>query len=105
VGRPAGVFLSDGSLLVLIALATGPKHGYAIQSDVREFSGVELGPGTLYVILPRLERDGLIEPLAPEGRRRPYRITDSGRDLLHRELNQARSLSKVGLRRLEEAEA
>jgi DNA-binding PadR family transcriptional regulator len=105
VGRPAGTFLSDGSLLVLIALATGPKHGYAIQTDIREFSAVELGPGTLYVILPRLERDGLIEPLPAEGRRRPYRITGSGRELLQAELNQAGSLSKVGLRRLEEAES
>jgi DNA-binding PadR family transcriptional regulator len=92
-------------MLVLIALATGPKHGYAIQNDIRDFSAVELGPGTMYVILPRLERDGLIEPLPAEGRRRPYRITDRGRDLLHAELKLTRSLSGVGLRRLDEAEA
>lgn len=90
-------------MLVLISLASGPKHGYAIQTDVAAFSGTELGPGTLYVILPRLERDGLIEPLSAEGRRRPYRITRGGREVLRRELTQARTLSGVGLRRLEEA--
>lgn len=105
MARPASGFLSDGSLLVLIALASGPKHGYAIQTDISDFSGVELGPGTLYVILPRLERDRLVEPLTPDGRRRPYRITARGRQALHGELSQARTLSRVGLQRLEEAEA
>lgn len=97
--------MSDGSLLVLISLATGPKHGYAIQRDVAAFSGVDLGPGTLYVILPRLEREGLVDPLPADGRRRPYRITDHGRSMLEGELNQARTLSGVGLRRLQEAQA
>jgi len=102
MGRPTSGFLSDGSLLVLIALAKGPKHGYAIQQDVADFSGVDLGPGSLYVILPRLERDGLVEPLPADGRRRPYRLTDPGRRALEAELTQARTLSRVGLRRLQE---
>lgn len=103
MARPTTGFLSDGSLLVLISLAAGPKHGYAIQRDVAEFSGVDVGPGTLYVILPRLEREGFVRPLPAEGRRRPYRITGHGRETLEAELNQARALSGVGLRRLEEA--
>lgn len=103
MARPTAGFLSDGSLLVLISLATGPKHGYAIQRDVEEFSGVSLGPGTLYVILPRLERDGLVRPLPVEGRRRPYRITEEGREILEGELRQTRALSGEGLRRLGEA--
>lgn len=37
-----------------------------------------LGPGTLYGAITRLERRGLIEPLAGEDRRRPYRITSEG---------------------------
>lgn len=105
MARPTSGFLSDGSLLVLISLATGPKHGYAIQRDVAAFSGVELGPGTLYTVLPRLEREGLVRPLPAEGRRRPYRITSRGREVLANELNQARTLSGVGLRRLEEGRA
>src|ERR1035437_9789417 len=64
----------EPSLLVLISLSNGPKHGYAIQSDVRSFAGVNLGAGTLYAVLPRLERMGLIEALPTEDRRRPYRI-------------------------------
>ena len=101
MARPAADFLSDGSLLVLIALASGPKHGYAIQTDVLHFSGVQLGAGTMYVILPRLDRDGLIEPLPSDGRRRPYRITGKGREALGLQLTQAQGLSKIGFRRLE----
>lgn len=101
MARPATGFLSDGSLLVLIALASGPKHGYAIQTDVLHFSDVKLGAGTMYVILPRLDRDGLIEPLPSDGRRRPYRITGKGREALKLQLAQAQGLSKIGLRRLD----
>ena len=64
-----------------------------------------LGKVGMPPVVVAAKRDGLIEPLPAEGRRRPYRITGSGRELLHAELNHARSLSKVGLRRLEEAEA
>ncbi len=39
---------SDRSVLVLTSLASGPKHGYALIKDIEEFSGVKMGPGTLY---------------------------------------------------------
>jgi len=38
---------AEPSVLILTSLAGGPKHGYALTQDIREFSGVELGPGTL----------------------------------------------------------
>ena len=47
--------------------------------DIADFAGVRLGPGTLYGAISRLESEGLIEAIAPEGRRRPYRLTDRGR--------------------------
>ena len=55
--------VGEASVLVLVSLAGGPKHGYALIQDVRQFAGVELGPGTLYGALDRLERLGLIESL------------------------------------------
>ena len=69
---------ADPSMLVLASLADGPKHGYAITRDVADQVGVQLGPGTLYGAIGRLEERGFIEALPPEQRRRPYRITAAG---------------------------
>lgn len=74
--------MNDPSLLVLVSLSDGAKHGYAIQTDVESFSGARLGPGTLYGALSRLERDGLVEALRPEQRRQPYRLSRKGRQEL-----------------------
>jgi DNA-binding PadR family transcriptional regulator len=93
--------LEEPSLLVLISLSNGSKHGYAIQTDVREFSGSSLGPGTLYSILPRLERLGLIDALPAENRRRPYRITAEGAVVLREQLTRLRGVTEAGLGRLE----
>lgn len=103
MSRPLGPYVSDVSLLVLIALSTGPKHGYAIQTDIADFSGLDLGPGTLYVALPRLERAGLIEPLTPNGRRRPYQLTGAGREALEVETKRTETLAVVARRRLQAA--
>jgi len=73
---------NDPQVLILTSLASGPKHGYALLQDIDAFAGVRLGPGTLYGAIGRLEEQGLIEPAAPEGRRRPYRITASGAEAL-----------------------
>ena len=51
-------------LLVLTSLSDGPKHGYAIMTDIAAFSGVAMEPGTLYRALARLERRGWVRPLA-----------------------------------------
>ncbi|WP_446665667.1 PadR family transcriptional regulator [Flexivirga sp. B27] len=69
----------EPGLLVLSALLDGPKHGYAIIEDVREVTGIDLGPGTLYGALAKLEDRGLIQAVPSQDRRRPYTITDSGR--------------------------
>src|SRR5580658_6357728 len=64
---------ADPSVLILTSLSDGPKHGYAIMSDVAAFSGVGMEPGTLYGALSRLERRGWVRPLAT-GERRRYEI-------------------------------
>jgi DNA-binding PadR family transcriptional regulator len=73
---------TDPLLLILVSLAGGAKHGHAMLLDVESFAGVRMGPGTLYGAITRLEEDGLIEALPAEGRRRPYRLTSSGHDVL-----------------------
>jgi DNA-binding PadR family transcriptional regulator len=68
--------------------------------DVAEFAGVRLGPGTLYGAIGRLESDRLIEPMAAEGRRRPYRLTDAGRVRLGERLRGLDEAVRTGKRRL-----
>jgi DNA-binding PadR family transcriptional regulator len=86
---------------VLASLADGPKHGHAMIEDIAAMSGTRLGPGTLYGAIARLERDGLIEPLAIDERRQPYRITLAGRRLLRAKLNTLYEFARAGLRKLE----
>ena len=64
---------AEPALLILVSLSDGPKHGYAIMTDVEAGTGRPLGPGTLYAALARLEERGLIEAIAPVDRRRPNR--------------------------------
>lgn len=91
---------AEPAVLVLVSLSDGPRHGYAIMSDVEAFSGTALGPGTLYAVLARLERAGLVEPMPAEDRRRPYRITAAGSRALADHLAQVERLLRVGRSRL-----
>jgi DNA-binding PadR family transcriptional regulator len=91
---------SEAALLILVSLASGPKHGYAIMDDVARLAQVQLGPGTLYGALARLERLGLVEPLPAEQRRRPYRLSPAGTRVLSSELANLNHLAQTGLARL-----
>ena len=91
---------SDPEVLLLVSLADGAKHGHAMLLDVEAFTGKRLGPGTLYGALARLEKHGLIEPLAEEGRRRPYRLTKDGRFELRRRLGRLAVAVRIGRARL-----
>jgi DNA-binding PadR family transcriptional regulator len=92
---------SDPPLLVLASLADGPKHGHAMIEDIQSLCGSRLGPGTLYGAIARLEAQGWIEPLPPENRRRPYRITRNGLQALRAKLATLHQFAKSGLERLE----
>jgi DNA-binding PadR family transcriptional regulator len=94
---------AEPSLYILLSLSDGPKHGYAIMTDVEAISGSPLGPGTLYAALARLEGRGLIEALAPVDRRRPYRLTGAGATTLRGQLEQMRGFARTALERLGEA--
>ena len=68
--------------------------------DITRLSGVRLGPGTLYGALARLEGRGLIEALPGEDRRRPYRLTGLGREVLAERLATIQQVAEAGIRRL-----
>jgi DNA-binding PadR family transcriptional regulator len=94
---------SEPALYILISLADGPKHGYAMTQDIESVSGQKLGPGTLYGAIARLEARRWIEPLPAEERRRPYRLTAAGHRVLRHRLQSLSSLARVGRARLAEA--
>ena len=91
---------AEPSLYILASLTEGPKHGYAIMTDVEAATGRPLGPGTLYAALARLEERGLIEALAPVDRRRPYRLTAVGATIVSEQLRELSHFAELGLRRL-----
>jgi DNA-binding PadR family transcriptional regulator len=91
---------SEPALLILTSLASGEKHGYALAKDVEAFSGVTLGPGTLYGAISRLEERGLIAPVPSDDRRQPYKITSSGRTALASAVRDMRALADEGAARL-----
>ena len=103
--------LSPAMFQVLVALADGEKHGYAIIKEVarRSDGKVRLLPGTLYAIIKRFVAEGFIlesserpGPDLDDERRRYYRLTDRGRavavaeaDRLEETLLQARAKLRV----------
>jgi DNA-binding PadR family transcriptional regulator len=94
---------AEPALLILISLADGPKHGYAMTDDIAAVAGVRLGPGTLYGAIARLESRGLIERLDTEDRRNPYRLTALGEKALRARLFSIQTVARIGRRRLANA--
>ena len=90
--------LSQPVLHILLALADGDRHGYAIKQDVeaRTDGAIRLGPGTLYEAIQRLQEAGFIEERAgqtdaangQQAQRRYYTLTPRGWDVLRDELRQ-----------------
>jgi DNA-binding PadR family transcriptional regulator len=79
--------LSPAVFHVLMALAGGERHGYAIMQEVAEHTDgrIKMGPGTLYGTIKRLLEAGLIEesderpdPQVDDERRRYYRLSGVG---------------------------
>ena len=94
---------SEPALFVLLSLADGPKHGYAMTQDIESVTGQKLGPGTLYGAIARLEARKWIEPLPSDDRRRPYKLTGAGEQVLRARLEGLRAVMQVGQTRLARA--
>lgn len=96
--------LSEPVLLILLSLASQPRHGYAILQDTEKMSGgrVRLSTGTLYGALRRLLDDGWIERLQDDDTSRgkqSYRLSALGRRHLQQEMDRLKHLARLaGLR-------
>jgi DNA-binding PadR family transcriptional regulator len=92
---------------ILLALASGRKHGYAIMKEVAADGGgfLRMGPGTLYGSLQRMTAAGLVEEIEEaddideEERRRYYRLTSAGRRALGGELARLRQALSAARRK------
>lgn len=88
--------MSEASFLVLSSLKS-PRHGYAIMQNILELTGgrVNLGAGTVYTILYKMENDDLIQVVAEEDRRKIYHITEIGQEVLEAEASRIHQLAQV----------
>ena len=91
---------TEPALLILISLADGEKHGYAITEDIEQVTGFRPGPGTLYGAMSRLESQGWIQRLESDDRRHPYRLTTAGRKALRARLQAMEAVANTAKQRL-----
>jgi DNA-binding PadR family transcriptional regulator len=108
--------LREPTFFILLSLAQGEKHGYAILKDIEALSGgkVRLSTGTLYEGLARLLDQGLIQRVdSPEAEeesgaenkhpgkpRKAYRLTRGGRRVLEAEIARMQNLVAAARGRL-----
>ena len=104
--KPAESFLplTPAVFHILLTLADGEAHGYAVMQEVNRRSGgtVRLGPGTLYGSIGRLLEDRIIEeseerpdPQMDDTRRRYYRLTKLGGRVLAAETERLADLVRA----------
>jgi len=79
--------LTEATSYILLALDE-PLHGYAVMQKIDQLSEgtVSVGPGTLYGAFTTLERDGLIAKVGEEERRKIFRLTSLGRQVLQTQI-------------------
>jgi DNA-binding PadR family transcriptional regulator len=103
--------LTEPTFYILLSLAPGNKHGYAIMKDVRELSRarVNLSTSTLYTAIGRLLDQELIERLSDDDEdvspglpRKSYALTDLGRRVLEAEAVRLQGMVKEARLRLKE---
>lgn len=98
--------LTESMFYVLLALWRQERCGTEIAAYVRELTEgrVTLGPGTLYAILGKFQEEELIKETWSQGRMRVYRVTENGRELFRRELENMRRCVDDGQREMGEEE-
>jgi PadR family transcriptional regulator PadR len=104
--QPFNQSISEPVFYILLSLAAGQKHGYAILKDVEWLSqdALLLSTSTLYGALGRLEARGYVERVPADGEpasglpRKVYALTPEGRDLLQAEARRVQRLAELARR-------
>ncbi len=89
--------MTEAMFYILLALLH-PGHGYGMMQRIRELSDgrLEMGPGTLYGVLTRMKKEGLIVLTGEQERRKNYVITDAGRRALRQEYRRLQLMVRDG---------
>ncbi len=89
--------LTEPMFYVLLCL-TEPIHGYGIMQKVETISGgrVRVGPGTLYNLIARFEKEQIVEPVSQEGKKKCYILTEKGKALIEEEYARLQQLVEDG---------
>lgn len=89
--------MTQAMYYVLLTLMN-PNHGYQLMGAITEVSSgrINMGPGTLYGVLSRMQKDELISLAEDDGRRKTYRITTDGEEALRIEYKRLMALIRDG---------
>lgn len=89
--------MTEAMYYILLSLLK-PGHGYGMMQRIKELSGGRLvmGPGTLYGVLTRMNKEGLIVLTGEDGRRKNYAITEAGKAALLAEYERLKRLVADG---------
>lgn len=89
--------LTEAAYYVLISL-NKPRHGYGIMQHVEELTNgrIKIGAGTMYGNLSRMEKEGLINSIAEEDRKKIYELSEKGKIVVKLELTRLKELLNHG---------
>jgi DNA-binding PadR family transcriptional regulator len=93
--RRVYVPMTETGFYILFSLQE-EMHGYNIGKYISDITGnqVSISPGTMYGTLSKMEKDGLIDFIRNEDKRKFYKINDLGREVLNIELKRIERLYK-----------
>lgn len=85
--------MTETGFYILLCLRT-PNHGYGIIQRVEAMTDgeIRLAPGTMYGSLSKMEKDGLIEFVQEQDKRKIYQITKLGEEVLSLEMKRIKRL-------------
>ncbi|MEC6747931.1 PadR family transcriptional regulator [Marinilactibacillus sp. XAAS-LB27] len=94
--------MTEAMYYILLSLLR-PNHGYQLMQSVNEVSDgrIKMGPGTLYGILSRMEKNALIVLIEKESTKKTYKLTKEGRKALNKEFDRLNAMVEDTVRELE----
>ena len=88
--------MTETAFYILFCLRE-PNHGYGVVQEVEKLTdgAIRLAPGTMYGSLSKMEKDGVIRFVREEDKRKIYRITELGEEILSLEIRRIERLYKI----------
>ncbi len=85
--------LTEPMYYILLSLIE-PRHGYAVMQNIRVITEdrVKVGPGTLYALMSRFEKEEIVVKLATEESKKTYQLTEKGKIILEQEIERLKQL-------------